>query len=424
MTYRETIDYLFKALPMYQRVGEAAYKADLNTTLAIDAYFKHPHKNFITIHVAGTNGKGSVSHMLASVLQEAGYKTGLYTSPHLKDFRERIRVNGEVVAEEYVVRFMDRHRQIFEDHQASFFEMTVALAFKFFSDSQIDIAVVEVGMGGRLDSTNIITPVVSVITNIGFDHTRFLGNTLTQIASEKAGIIKNGVPVVIGEYQSETANVFKSFAENCSAPIVFADSKYIITKSELEDDNTYTVNHGDRMYKLDLQGYYQQKNLAAVLATVHELSFSGIYIQPNCLSNGLKNVIKNTGLKGRWQVLQASPFIVCDVGHNTEGVKELLKQINKQLYNRLYIVWGMVNDKDASKVLSLLPKNAYYFFTQANIPRAMSAEILLNEANKLGLQGELIYDVKEALNEAIRSSESNDFVFIGGSTFVVAELDL
>jgi len=425
MNYQETINYLFNALPMYQRIGQAAYKADLDTTIRIDEYFGHPHINFKSIHIAGTNGKGSVSHMIASILQEAGFKTGLYTSPHLKDFRERIKINGQMISQEYVVDFVQKHNNIFKSLNASFFEMTVAMAFKYFSDCKIDYAVIEVGMGGRLDSTNIINPILSIITNIGKDHTKFLGESIPEIATEKAGIIKKNVPVIISETDELSKPVFNSIAKRKDADLYFADQhiKFDYLCENL-NYNIYNLVRDNKIFELDLKGNYQSKNLAAVYKSIRLLQKMGVEITNENLKYGLKNIIKNTGIKGRWQILNKEPLVVCDVGHNYEGVSYVVKQIMKQSFKKLRIVWGMVNDKDISKILNILPKNAYYYFTQAGIPRALSANLLYQEAIKYGLKGEIIRDVKNAYNKAIMQSGENDMVFIGGSTFVVAEIDL
>lgn len=425
MDYNQTLEYLFNALPMYQRIGQAAYKADLNTTIRIDEYFGHPHKNFKSIHISGTNGKGSVSHMIASVLQEAGYQTGLYTSPHLKDFRERIKINGKMISQEYVIDFVKDYKQVFESVEASFFEMTVAMAFKYFSDSKVDYAVIETGMGGRLDSTNIIKPVLSIITNIGLDHTKFLGNTITKIAAEKAGIIKQNIPVVISETQTDSKIVFEDFAQKLNSDIYFSDAEISIEYlGKNLKYNIYRLIPENKAYELDLKGHYQAKNLAAVIKSVKILQANGAKIDESNIKNGLKNVIINTDLKGRWQILQTSPLTICDIGHNMEGVSVIVEQIMKQDFKQLRIVWGMVNDKDIANILKILPKNAYYYFTQADIPRALPAELLYQEATKYGLKGETIPKVKHAYNQAISDSNKEDMVFIGGSTFVVAEIDL
>lgn len=407
MTYKETIEYLFNSTPVFEHVGASAYKPGLQTTEILDAHYGHPHKNFKTIHIAGTNGKGSVSHSLASILQEAGYKVGLYTSPHLIDFRERIRVNGIPVSEEYVIRFVEdfKHLNSKRIHplSPSFFELTTALAFKYFAEEKIDIAVIEVGLGGRLDCTNIITPILSVITNISFDHTQFLGNTLAQIASEKAGIIKHQVPVVIGETTKETRPVFENKAKEMDAPIFFAEE---IDRSECNQ------------YEFELKGSYQKKNLRTILCAMKRLSF----IHPEHIQKGLTNVCKNTGLMGRWQTLSTNPLIICDTGHNVGGWKYLAPQISSVPCERLHIVFGMVDDKDIRNVLSMLPKNAVYYFTQANNHRAIPAQQVGVLAKEYGLSGNTYPTVAQAYEEAKSSASENDFIFIGGSSYIVADL--
>ena len=407
MTYKETIEYLFNSTPVFEHVGASAYKPGLQTTEILDAHYGHPHKNFKTIHIAGTNGKGSVSHSLASILQEAGYKVGLYTSPHLIDFRERIRVNGIPVSEEYVIRFVEdfKHLNSKRIHplSPSFFELTTALAFKYFAEEKIDIAVIEVGLGGRLDCTNIITPILSVITNISFDHTQFLGNTLAQIASEKAGIIKHQVPVVIGETTKETRPVFENKAKEMDTPIFFAEE---IDQSECDQ------------YEFELKGSYQKKNLRTILCATKRLSF----ISPEYIQKGLTNVCKNTGLMGRWQTLSTNPLIICDTGHNVGGWKYLAPQISSVPCDRLHIVFGMVDDKDIRNVLSMLPKNAVYYFTQANNHRAIPAQQVGELAKEYGLSGNTYPTVAQAYEEAKSSASENDFIFIGGSSYIVADL--
>ena len=407
MTYKETIEYLFNSTPVFEHVGASAYKPGLQTTEILDAHYGHPHKNFKTIHIAGTNGKGSVSHSLASILQEAGYKVGLYTSPHLIDFRERIRVNGIPVSEEYVIRFVEdfKHLNSKRIHplSPSFFELTTALAFKYFAEEKVDIAVIEVGLGGRLDCTNIITPILSVITNISFDHTQFLGNTLAQIASEKAGIIKHQVPVVIGETTKETRPVFENKAKEMDAPIFFAEE---IDRSECDQ------------YDFELKGSYQKKNLRTILCATKRLPF----IHPEHIQKGLTNVCKNTGLMGRWQTLSTNPLIICDTGHNVGGWKYLAPQISSVPCDRLHIVFGMVDDKDIRNVLSMLPKNAVYYFTQANNHRAIPAQQVGELAKEYGLSGNTYPTVAQAYEEAKSSASEKDFIFIGGSSYIVADL--
>ncbi len=389
---------------MYQRVGQSAYKADLSATIQLANYLNNPEKNFKTIHVAGTNGKGSTSHMLASVFQEAGYKTGLYTSPHLKDFRERIKINGEMIPKKYVSEFVENHKLYFEKNQLSFFEMTVGLAFDYFRKEKVGIAIVEVGMGGRLDSTNILTPDVSVITNIGLDHTQFLGDTLEKVASEKAGIIKEGIPVIVGETLPETKQVFEKMASEKNAEITFAET----------NDSS---NHAS-----DLKGSYQQKNIKTVLATLRILKKRGWNISEENIQKGLLNTIKNTGLMGRWQVLGENPKVICDTGHNKDGLQLVMEQLSKESFKKLHIVLGVVSDKDLASVLPLFPKDAVYYFCKPNIPRGLDASLLLTQARGFGLIGEEYISVTKAYSAALEAAAANDLVFIGGSTFVVAEV--
>lgn len=404
MNYQDTLSWMFSQLPMYQRQGNSAYKVDLSNTVLLINHLKNPHKNFKSVHVAGTNGKGSTSHMLASILQEAGYKVGLYTSPHLKDFRERIKVNGEVVSKQFVTGFIKRNKAFFVDNELSFFEMTVGMAFDFFAKQKVDIVVVEVGMGGRLDSTNIITPEVSVITNIGLDHTQFLGNTLNAIAFEKGGIIKPNIPVVIGETQKETKPVFTELAKKNNAKIVFADK------------NIFQV------YKSDLLGSYQSKNIKTVIQTVKILQEKEYKISQKHLETGLFNVISNTGLLGRWQVLNENPKVICDTGHNREGLTYVMNQLTQEVFESLHIVFGVVNDKDLSSIIDLLPKNATYYFCKPDIPRGLNSVELKDFFNDYGLRGKAYSSVNEAYKSALKNANQNDFIFVGGSTFVVAEI--
>jgi dihydrofolate synthase/folylpolyglutamate synthase len=389
---------------MYQRVGQSAYKADLGATIALANYLGNPENSFKSVHVAGTNGKGSTSHMLASVFQEAGYKTGLYTSPHLKDFRERIKINGEMIPKAYVSEFVENHKPYFESNQLSFFEMTVGLAFDYFSNEKVDIAIIEVGMGGRLDSTNIILPEVSVITNIGLDHTQFLGNTLEKVASEKAGIIKNEIPVIIGETLPETKPVFEKLTSKKNAPIIFA---------ETSDTSNYTS---------DLKGVYQQKNINTVLASLKMLQNLGWKISEENIQKGLLNTISNTGLMGRWQILKDSPKVICDTGHNKEGLHLVMQQLANENYKKLHIVLGVVSDKNLDLVLPLLPTSATYYFCKPNIPRGLDASLLLSQARGFGLVGEDYISVNNAYSAALKAASETDLVFVGGSTFVVAEV--
>ncbi len=425
MNYQETLDYLFSQLPMFQRIGKAAYKADLGNTLQLDEYFNHPHKNFKSIHIAGTNGKGSTSHMLASILQSAGYKVGLYTSPHLKDFRERIRINGAMIPENEVIDFVAKHKALFEQIKPSFFEMTVALAFDYFAKEKVDIAVVEVGLGGRLDSTNIITPLLSVITNIGFDHTDLLGDTLLKIATEKAGIIKKGVPVVISQFQPEVSQVFTDNAHETNSELIFAEQQYKVEKIDYSDTfQSITINHKGiaNTWDLDLMGSYQKYNLAGVLVSIDILNKIGLSISKDNLAAGLKSVQKSTGLMGRWQKLQDSPKIFCDTGHNVDGIMQVLEQINRIPHKQLHMVIGMVSDKNIDGMLALLPKDATYYFTKASIPRALDQNELQQRALNFGLKGNTYLTINEALVSAKNNAEIDDLIFVGGSTFVVAEV--
>ncbi|MBI1767976.1 MAG: bifunctional folylpolyglutamate synthase/dihydrofolate synthase [Bacteroidetes bacterium] len=426
-SYQEVIDYLYSSLPVFQRVGASAYKGDLSNTLALCEALGNPHQKFKSIHVAGTNGKGSSSHMLAAVLQSAGYKTGLYTSPHLKEFTERIKINGEEVSKEFVVDFVNRMKSVLERVQPSFFEATVAMAFDYFVQQKVEIAVVEVGLGGRLDSTNVITPEVSLITNISWDHMDLLGDTLQKIASEKAGIIKPNVPVVISERQKEVEDVFVKKSLETKSPITFALDEYKIKALgnghfRLLNSPFGTIGE-EAEYQLELRGDYQEKNLAGVLAVIGVLKKKGLSISQKNISTGLQKTIQLTGLKGRWQKLNDKPLIICDTGHNEAGIKEVLDQITHREFKKLHIVWGTVKDKEVSKVLSLLPQSANYYFCQAKIPRAMLANELKEKANVFGLTGEVIEDVNEALATAKKNASIDDMIFIGGSTFVVAEID-
>lgn len=427
MNYLQTIEYLFSQLPMYQRIGKAAYKANLDNTLALDKHFNHPHRSFKSIHVAGTNGKGSVSHMLAAVLQAAGYKTGLYTSPHLRDFRERIRVNGHMIPEQYVVDFVEENKSLFEEIKPSFFEMTVALAFEFFKDIKVDVAVIETGMGGRLDSTNIVTPLLSIITNIGLDHTEFLGTTPELIAIEKAGIIKPGIPVLIGESQARTKPVFIKKADEKKSPVFFADEEYTVEYSTMlmnGNQNFQVRKKGTLMFgnlECDLKGFYQKKNVVTLLAA-SDLLKEHFQITRNHIYEGLKNVSASTGLKGRWQILQTNPLVIADSGHNTDGIKAVMEQIHATPHMNLHMVLGFVNDKNIEGILDLLPRNANYYFTRASIPRAMDEKALQKLAAEKSLKGESYPTVEEALKTAIGKAGANDLVFVGGSTFVVAEV--
>lgn len=405
MNYQETTNWLFKQLPVFQLQGASAYKEDLTNTLLLSEYLNHPEKDLKYIHVAGTNGKGSTSHLLASVLQEAGYRVGLYTSPHLKDFRERIKINGEEISEEFVCEFVANNKSFFEANELSFFEMTVGLAFEYFAKEKTDINIIEVGMGGRLDATNIITPLVSVITNIAKDHTQFLGNTLQSIAMEKAGIIKMDIPVVIGEYTSETREVFVAKAKETHSELFFA--------SDLIKEN----------YPSALLGDYQISNKKTAIQTILVLQMQGNFaITEENIQNGFLNVIGNTGLQGRWQQLKSDPKVICDTAHNSHGLKIVSNQIQKEKFDELHFVLGVVNDKDLDEILPLFPKNAHYYFCKPNIPRGLDAEILQQKAANFQLNGKVYNSVSNAYQTAMHKAGKNDFVYIGGSTFVVAEV--
>ena len=428
MTYTQTLDFLFSQLPAYHRIGKAAYRSDLENTILLDNYFKNPHFKYPTIHIAGTNGKGSVAHMIASVLQEAGYKTGLYTSPHLKDFRERIKVNGEMISENEVVTFVTKHKDIIESLKPSFFEMTVAMAFNYFAECNVDVAVIEVGLGGRLDSTNIIKPVLSVITNIGHDHLDLLGDTLEKIAVEKAGIIKRNIPVIISETQTETKNVFINKAEENDTSIMFADEVFscdLKQNKNLTSGREYLMTELSTNNKLKgktfLGGDYQSKNLQAVFAAFKLLENIFTVSEEN-VSEGIRNVIINTGIQGRWQILSSSPLTICDTGHNKEGLEYVMNQIKRVPRSALHIVIGFVNDKDLGSVLPLFPTDAIYYFTKASVPRALNELKLKMEAEKYGLAGQSYPDVRTALYSARKQANESDVIFIGGSTFVVAEI--
>ena len=423
MNYQETLTYLYTSAPLFQQVGKDAYKEGLENTYALDEYFNHPHRKFRTIHVAGTNGKGSCSHTLAAILQSAGYRVGLYTSPHLVDFRERIRINGIPVSEEFVIDFVEQHRAFFEPLHPSFFELTTAMAFLYFARQQVDVAVIEVGLGGRLDCTNIIQPDLCVITNISFDHVQFLGNTLDKIASEKAGIIKPHTPVVIGETTPETKPVFLQKAVSVSAPIVFAEEEHLLLESTPNPNGGYvyqTVEYSD--LKGELGGLCQEKNTNTLLSAIRQLKQTGYRFTETDVRKGFAQVCELTGLKGRWQKLADHPTVVCDTGHNVGGIQYIVEQLSRQHYHRLHIVMGMVNDKDINGVLSLLPTDAAYYFTQASVKRALPAEEMKKQASAHGLHGDAYPTVKEALQAALAQADKDDFIFIGGSSFIVADL--
>lgn len=422
-SFQQALDYLYKNLPMFQRVGAPAIKKGLANTIELCKALDNPQEKFKSIHVAGTNGKGSTSHMIAAVLQSSGYKTGLYTSPHLKQFTERIRINGEEAEKNYVVEFVNRIQPLIEKIQPSFFEITVAMAFDYFSRHNIDVAVIEVGLGGRLDSTNVIHPVLSVITNIGMDHTEILGDTLEKIALEKAGIIKDKVPVVISERQPNIDQVFIDVAGSLQSPVYFASDTFTLhsagdNSSVAKDQQLFL----DRI-TLDLKGGYQRKNILGVMQAIELLRESGFVISDKAIREGLSHVTALTGLKGRWQKLGEKPLVICDTGHNAEGIQEIVDQIHLQRYKKLYVVLGMVRDKDIKRVLNILPKEAQYYFCQAKIPRAHDARELQEKAKEFGLMGEVIPDVNMAIKAARQAATSEDMIFIGGSTFVVAEIE-
>ena len=423
MTYQETIDYLFNSTPLFQNVGKDAYKEGLENTHLLDEHFGHPHRQFKTIHVAGTNGKGSCSHTLAAILQSAGYKVGLYTSPHLVDFRERIRINGTPVSEAYVIDFVENHRAFFEPLHPSFFELTTAMAFNYFAEQQVDVAVIEVGLGGRLDCTNIIRPDLCVITNISFDHVQFLGDTLAKIASEKAGIIKEGIPVVIGETTPETKPVFAEKAIQVNAPIHFAEEEQFLLESSINEQGkrTYqTKEYAD--LEGELGGLCQIKNTNTLLSAIRILQDIGYNINDTHVREGFAHVCSLTGLMGRWQKILETPVAYCDTGHNKAGIQYIVEQLSRQTYRQLHIVIGMVNDKDISGVLAMLPKDAIYYFTKASVSRALNENEVKRLAGEAGLEGNTYPSVKDAFEAAQASAHLDDFIFIGGSTFIVADL--
>lgn len=428
MNYNETINWMFNKLPMYQRIGAAAYKADLNSTIKILDYLNNPQDNFKSVHIAGTNGKGSVSHSLASVFQEAGYKTGLYTSPHLRDFRERIRINGNMIPENNVVEFIDKHKNKLEELELSFFEMTVAMAFDYFKNENVDIAIIEVGMGGRLDSTNIIKPELSIITNISLDHVKFLGDSEDKIAVEKAGIIKKMIPVVIGETQIKTKDVFIEKAKAENSEIFFADKIFQcerITENDILDYQSFNIYKNNKEYinelKFPLLGNYQNKNLKTIICAIDILK-NTFSINENHIKNGLFNVIKNTSLMGRWQIIQKKPLVIADTGHNVAGITEIINQLSEINYSKLHFVLSVVNDKDIDSILQLLPKNAEYYFCKADIPRGLDVNILAEKARSSGLKGNCYNSVNEAYTTACANTKDEDLVFVGGSNFTVAEI--
>lgn len=423
MNFEEAIEYLYKALPMYQRVGKVAYKKDLTNTLKLCDILGNPQNEFKSVHIAGTNGKGSSAHMISAILQSSGYKVGLYTSPHLKSFTERIRVSGQEIPKKEVVHFVERIKPSIEDIKPSFFEITVAMAFDYFARQEVDISIIETGLGGRLDSTNVITPLVSLITNIGEDHQDMLGDTLEKIATEKAGIIKAKVPVVIGELQTEIVSVFQDVAIESKSELQFASERYRVicgshTIDVLENDNPRISN-----VKPQLKGTYQNNNLPGVLGVIDELNEQGFNISDKHIKDGIEQVVDMTGLKGRWHILGTTPLAICDTAHNLEGIKPVMEQLQLLEFNELHIVWGMVNDKSIDAILDVLPKEAHYYFCQANVPRALPASELHKAAITAKLKGEVIADVNLAIQTAKGKALSNDVIFIGGSTFAVAEID-
>lgn len=425
--YNETLQWMFNKLPMYQRVGGAAYRANLDNTLALLKYLGNPELKFKSVHIAGTNGKGSTSHMLASILATAGYKTGLYTSPHLRDFRERIRINGEMIPQDTVMTFINSHRDAFDRMDISFFEMTVGLAFQYFAEQQVDVAIIETGMGGRLDSTNVITPLLSVITNIGLDHTQYLGDTLQAIAREKAGIIKAGIPVVIGESQFETKAVFEEQAAAMQSPIVFADRIFDANRLDVGDQavQIFDIWKNSQLFlerqELPLLGHYQQKNVVTALCAA-ELLRRHFVLEERDLRDGLEMVVHRTGLSGRWQVINRNPLAIADTGHNVDGLKEVVYQLRQMRYGQLHVVLGMVNDKSIEAMLQLLPHSAIYYFCKADIPRGLDANLLADKAFEAGLNGRTFESVRSAYSNALNAARPDDLVFVGGSTFVVAEV--
>lgn len=427
MNYNETLNWMFNKLPMYQRIGAAAYKADLNNTIDILNYLDKPQNDFKSVHIAGTNGKGSVSHSIASVFQEAGYKTGLYTSPHLRDFRERIRINGSMISENEVVEFIDRHKKKLEELELSFFEMTVAMAFDYFRKEKVDIAIIEVGMGGRLDSTNVIMPELSVITNISLDHVKFLGENEKKIAFEKAGIIKKDTAVVIGETQEESKDVFIEKARECNSDIYFADKVINCEKQDLYsiDYQLFNVTKNNQPYindlKFPLMGNYQKKNLSTIICSLDILR-KKFKIEDSHIHDGLCNIVENTGLMGRWQVLGRQPLVIADTGHNVAGINEIIRQLSETKYSKLHFVLSVVNDKDIEGILRLLPKEAEYYFCKADIPRGLDASILAEKAGQCGLNGHIYASVSDAYKSALSIAKADDMVFVGGSNFTVAEV--
>lgn len=423
MNYLETVNYLFNIAPVFEHIGASAYKEGLDNTYLLDEHFGHPHRKFKSIHIAGTNGKGSCSHTLAAILQNDGYKVGLYTSPHIMDFRERIKINGECISKEYVIEFVNQEKNLFEKIHPSFFEVTTALAFKYFAEQHVDYAIIEVGLGGRLDCTNIITPILSIITNISFDHTNFLGNTLEKIAKEKAGIIKQNIPVIIGETTNETKPVFKTCAESMNAEIIYADENYEIISFTMNEDGGITYNtRSFGIIQGELGGLYQKKNTNTILHAVRFLYNQHIIKNTGSINNGFYNVCKLTGLIGRWQKIGSNPSVICDTGHNVGGWTYISRQLQLQKYNKLHIVFGMVNDKDVDGVMCLLPKNAHYYFTKPQSKRAIPEKDIQRKAMTHGLAGDCYNDVPSAYTAAKKMATPDDMIFIGGSSYIVSDL--
>ena len=423
MNYLETVNYLFNIAPVFEHIGASAYKEGLDNTYLLDEHFGHPHRKFKSIHIAGTNGKGSCSHTLAAILQNDGYKVGLYTSPHIMDFRERIKINGECISKEYVIEFVNQEKNLFEKIHPSFFEVTTALAFKYFAEQHVDYAIIEAGLGGRLDCTNIITPILSIITNISFDHTNFLGNTLEKIAKEKAGIIKQNIPVIIGETTNETKPVFKTCAESMNAEIIYADENDEIISFTMNEDGGITYNtRSFGIIQGELGGLYQKKNTNTILHAVRFLYNQHIIKNTGSINNGFYNVCKLTGLIGRWQKIGSNPSVICDTGHNVGGWTYISRQLQLQKYNKLHIVFGMVNDKDVDGVMCLLPKNAHYYFTKPQSKRAIPEKDIQRKAMTHGLAGDCYNDVPSAYTAAKKMATPDDMIFIGGSSYIVSDL--
>lgn len=427
MNFKETLDFLYAQLPVFHRVGASAYKKDLTRTLALLDYLGNPHQAFKTIHIAGTNGKGSSSHILASILQESGYKTGLYTSPHIKDFGERIKINGQFIDETFVIRFVERIKHLLPEIEPSFFELTVAMAFQYFAENKVEIAVIETGLGGRLDSTNVITPIVSLITNISYDHVDLLGDTLPKIAFEKAGIIKSKIPVVVSERQAEVEHVFIEKAFETSSALTFASDHYKVEKIGYQNGkmlcHVQLINNSSFEITSGLVGNYQLKNLSGTLQTVDVLNSNGTKIPESAIKKGIENVLENTGLKGRWQTIGQHPLTICDIAHNEAGIQTLLETVQSFQPTHLHVVFGVVKDKDLSKVLSILPKEASYYFSNAHSPRALLVEELREKSQQFGLIGEAFDDVNEAIASARLAANTEDLVLVCGSNFLVAEVD-